>query len=291
MDLPGPVHDQGVVLGPRRPGIANTNTVWGWDASNHDWGRGPMDLASARADGISFFTHKATEGGNWKDPYYKKALERARKAGIPVLGTYHYLWPDPPNDVGAQVDFWMDHVESHTPWWKDVPWIWQIDAEEQGLPRPPSPSEIRRAVAAIKHRMAAEGTTAYSVVYAPRWLYQDTLGAGFDLWNSDYTGSGAAQPFREQYRGVTDRGQGWTPMSGRKPRILQFASDAVVGRQHTCDVDKFDGDLHTLIRLCGRDPELAGAPPLRRTRQAERAHREPEDLIASPQRNTGTSPS
>ena len=119
-----------------------------------------MDLVAAKADGISFFTHKATEGGDWKDRHYKKALERARRAGT--------------------------------------------------------------------------------------------------LWNSDYTGSGAPRGFTAQYRGVSDRSHGWDPMSGRKPRILQFASDAVVGRQHTCDVNKFDGDLHTLIRLCGRDPDQRG---------------------------------
>ena len=101
-----------------------------------------------------FFTHKATEGGDWEDRYYKKALNRARRAAIPV-----------------------------------------------------------------------------------------------------FTGSGAPRPFADQYRGVTDRSHGWGAMSGRKPRILQFASDAVVGRQHTCDVNKFDGDLHTLITLCGRNPD------------------------------------
>lgn len=215
-----------------------------------------MDLNSARAAGISFFTHKATEGGDWTDPYYRNGLERARAAGIPVLGCYHYLWPDPPNSIEAQVDFWIDHVDSETPWWKDLPWIWQIDAEQQGLPRPPTPAEIKRAVDRVRRRMAEWHTTAYVIVYAPRWLYGDTLGAGYDLWNSDYTGSGAARPFKRQYRGVSDQAHGWDLMSGRKPRILQFASDAVVGRQHTCDVNKFDGDLPTLIRLCGSDPGL-----------------------------------
>ena len=116
-----------------------------------------------------------------------------------------------------------------------------------------------RAVASVKRRMSADGTTAYVIVYAPRWLYGDTLRAGYDLWNSDYTGSGAPRPFAEQYRGVSDRAYGWKPMSGRKPRILQFASDAVVGSQRTCDVNKFDGDLHELIRLCGRDPAGVGS--------------------------------
>ena len=31
-------------------------TVFGWDASDYDWGRGPMNLAAARTDGIDFFT-------------------------------------------------------------------------------------------------------------------------------------------------------------------------------------------------------------------------------------------
>jgi hypothetical protein len=253
-----PGYRPGPVLRRRLPGpVRNTATVWGWDASNHDWGRGPMDLASAREAGISFFTHKATEGGDWEDRYYRRALERARRAGIPVLGAYHYLWPDPPSGIEAQVNFWMDYVAEHTPWWCEVPWIWQIDAEQQGLPRPPSPGEIRRAVDAVHARMARERTTGYVIVYAPRWLYGDSLGAGYDLWNSDYTGSGAPRAFTEQYRGVTDRAEGWAVMSGRTPRILQFASDAVVGRQHTCDVNKFDGDLYELIRLCGRDPEPA----------------------------------
>jgi hypothetical protein len=124
-----------------------------------------MDLASARDAGISFFTHKATEGGDWEDRYYKKALDRARRAAIPVLGSYHYLWPDPPNGIGAQVNFWMDCVAERTPWWHEGPWIWQIDAEQQGLPRPPSPEEIRSAVDAVNDRMAREGTTGYVIVY------------------------------------------------------------------------------------------------------------------------------
>lgn len=154
----------------------------------------------------------------------------------------------------------MDYVESQTPWWKEVPWIWQIDAEKDGVPRPPTPDEIGRAVAAVKRRMEIQGTRGYVIVYAPHWLYENSLGAGYDVWNSYYVGSGAPRRFKEQYQGVGDRSAGWDLMSGRTPRILQFASDGVVGRQNTCDVNKFNGDLHELIRLCGRDPGRIGAP-------------------------------
>lgn len=37
--------------------------------------------------------------------------------------------------------------------------------------------------------------------------------------------------------------------------------------KHTCDVNKFDGDLYTLIRLCGKDPEA----PYLETNQATAA--------------------
>ena len=142
-----------------------------------------------------------------------------------------------------------------------MPWIWQIDAEKSNnAPRLPNPDEIRRAVDAVNARMAIQGTSGYVIAYAPRWAYGNTLGPGYDVWNSDYGGSGAPRRFKEQYQGVTDCSAGWTLMSGRKPRILQFASDGQVGQQTGCDVNKFDGDLHMLVRLCGRQPGRIGAP-------------------------------
>jgi hypothetical protein len=57
---------------------------------------------------------------------------------------------------------------------------------------------------------------------------------------------------------VGDLQAGWNPVAGRKPKILQFASDAQVGTQHTCCVDKYDGDLYDLISRCGRQA-LQGA--------------------------------
>ena len=226
------------------PHAAAPPAVWGWDASGHDWGRGPMDLVAAKKAGISFFTHKCSEGHTFKVAEYKKGLERARAARIPVLGAYHVLWPGNPI---KEARFFFNLVNTQTPWWKTVPWIWQLDAEKfPKMPRQPSPAECKRFMTELKRLAGGHG---YFIAYAPRWAYGDTFKIGLDLWASDYSGSGAPRPFTEQYKGVPQKS--WRPYSGRRPRILQFASDATIGRQKTCDANRFNGSLQQLIALTG----------------------------------------
>lgn len=236
-------------------GVANTAPVWGWDASDFDFNRGPMNMVAAQRDGISFFIYKTSEGSDWRSQHYQTVLERGRDAGIPVLGSYHFLWPD---DIEAQIEFWVSCVDEQTPWWKDRPWIWQIDAEQSpNAPRPPSADEVLQAVQLTQQHLADRGAPGYVIGYTPNWMYGDTLTGDYDIWASNYNGSGPPRPFRDQYQGVGDHAVGWNVMSGRKPSILQFASDGVVGDQETCCVDKFDGDLYDLIRKCGREPQQA----------------------------------
>jgi GH25 family lysozyme M1 (1,4-beta-N-acetylmuramidase) len=201
-----------------------------------------MQLAAAKRDGISFFTHKCSEGEDFQVKEYKAGLERARKAGIPVMGAYHVLWPGSPI---AQARYFFNLVNRQTPWWKSVPWIWQLDAEKfDSMPRAPSPAESKKFLNELKRLAGGKG---YFIAYAPHWVYGDSFRIGYDLWASDYRGSGAPRPFKEQYKGVP--ASSWRPYSGRKPRILQFASDARIGTQKTCDANRFDGDLKTLIQL------------------------------------------
>jgi len=248
--------------------------VWGWDASGHDWKRGPMDLVAARRAGIAFFTHKCTEGSTFKTAQYRQGLERARAARIPVLGAYHVLWPGKPIE---QARVFFNEVNKKTPWWKNVPWIWQLDAEKfDSMPRAPTPAEGRQFLNELRRLAGGKG---WFVAYAPRWLYKDSFRIGYDLWASDYRGSGAPRPFKQQYRGVP--ASSWQPYSGRKPRVLQFASDATIGRQKTCDANRFDGDLKTLIALTRSKPaaqhvtrvDTAEARPVQRVAAAGYPHR------------------
>jgi hypothetical protein len=41
-------------------------TEYGWDTSDYDWSRGPMDVALARRQGISLLTCKVSEGTGFK---------------------------------------------------------------------------------------------------------------------------------------------------------------------------------------------------------------------------------
>ncbi|MFE9960575.1 GH25 family lysozyme [Micromonospora sp. NPDC005299] len=241
---------------PVAPTVAAGTEVWGWDASNHDWGRGAMDLQAARAAGVSFFTHKVSEGSDWLDSHYKEAMDRARAARIPVVGAYHVLYP---GDAKSQAKFFFDQVNAKTPWHKDVPFIWQCDAEKfDNMVREPNRIEIIDFLDELKRLAGGKG---YFIAYAPRWLYGDSLKPfPYDLWASDYTGSGAPRPFKEQYQGVP--AASWQAFSGRKPTILQFASDAVTGTQPTTDANRFAGSLADLINLTANPDSSQPAPPM-----------------------------
>jgi GH25 family lysozyme M1 (1,4-beta-N-acetylmuramidase) len=234
---------------------------FGWDASNHDWERGPMDLSAAKNDGVSFFTHKALEGTNYwyRDAHYKEALNRARSAGIPVLGAYHVLHGiDGAPGSGSpelQAEQFYNLVNSETPFWRDVPWIWQCDAEKFSyMQRQPNLDEIHRFMDKL-HSLA--GGHGYYSVYAPKWLYGDTLtGIRYDLWASNYDFSGSARPYRQQWADVSQaiqegRTPGFKAYSGKEPLILQFSSDATIGTQSICDINKFRGTLQELLALAG----------------------------------------
>ena len=243
-------------------GIANTDPVWGWYASDADWDPAlnghPMNLVEAQRDGISFFTYNATQGTSGVAEHYRQALERARDAGIPVLGSSHLLRR---GDVEAQVQYWMRFVDSQTPWWKDFPWIWQVSVENAGDSTPmPDAEDIERAVSTVERHLAVRGTAGYVVAHLPQGEYGDELAGSYDIWYSDVSGSGSPRAFKEQYQGVTDVHPSWSPIAGRPPRALEFTADGEVGTQSTCRVNKFGDDLHSLVQACGRDPGMVGAP-------------------------------
>lgn len=232
-------------------------TVYLADLSNYDWTRDPddtIDFSMIRADGIAGITHKATEGHTYADAYFAKAIAAARPVGFALLGSYHVLWPDDPLQTGH----WFQVVDNAAPWWREHPcFVWQIDAERfDYMPRQPNLAEIHDCGARLE-QLGVDPNKI--VVYAPKWVYGDTLtGLRYKLWSSAY-GANPAKDFIDAYPG--DTGAGWAPYSGVVPTIWQFGSQTWIGNQATCDANAVrvssEAELQALFSTGGDDMSQA----------------------------------
>jgi GH25 family lysozyme M1 (1,4-beta-N-acetylmuramidase) len=225
-------------------------TVFGWDASDFDWSRGSMDLASAYRDGVRFLTHKASEGSSVRHAHYGTVLTRGRDAGIPVLGAYHVVRSAP--SITSQVAYLTATLDAATPWWRVHPnFFIQVDLEHWAGDS--VPATVGCAFADAVRR----ATGKYVIVYASHGQYGNTIPAGCDLWNAAYPSSRAAH-YSALYPG--DGGTGWNIYSGRTPVIWQYASTATIGTQPGCDANAFRGTLDQLLALTrsGGTPTTSG---------------------------------
>ena len=217
-------------------------TIFGWDASHYD-------APPTKRDGISFYTHKCAEGHHfYRDAEYGDAMGKACALGIPILGAYYV---NHPGTVTDQVDWFVSLVRQYTPWWRDYPWIWQIDAEKFSyMDRAPNLAEINAFGDLICSRT---GSPADSVIaYAPKWLYGDKLrGLKYRLWASNY-GTNPAVPYRQAYPG--DSSARWASYSGQQVIVLQYGSATTIGGQTTCDANAHRGTEASLAGLLRPTP-------------------------------------
>lgn len=223
-------------------------TVFGCDASDYDWGRGPMDMAAMVRDGISFVTHKATEANNTKHVHLADVLNRAKAAGVPVLGAYHVVRTAP--DVATQARYFLAYLDSAVGWWRTHPaFMLQVDLEKWSYDQVSAATGI-----AFVNELRRQVGPRFVVVYASKGQYADTLnGLPVPLWNANYPSSKAA-PYRTLYPG--DTGAGWASYSGQVPLIWQFASTAVIGTQPTCDINAYRGTLGQLMTAMGSRDDM-----------------------------------
>ncbi|HTI26197.1 MAG TPA: GH25 family lysozyme [Kutzneria sp.] len=230
-------------------------TIYGWDASDFDWSRGPMDLAAARRDGITFFTHKATEGTSTQHKHLADRLDRARAVGIEFLGAYHVVRSGP--SVAAQVAYFLAYLDAQVPWWRGYPGFFlQPDLERWSYDNVAASTGVAFC-GALK---AAQPKRV--IAYASKGQYGDQLaglaGLGVPLWNANY-GANRAGHYRQAYPG--DSGAGWAAYSGQTPVLWQYGSQLTIGSQPGCDANAFRGtldDLRTLIM--GDDMALRDDP-------------------------------
>jgi hypothetical protein len=220
-------------------------TLFGWDASDFDWGRGSMDLVAAKNDGITFFTHKATEGTSIRHVHFAEAVRRARAAGVAVVGAYGV--PRTPSSqagsVSAQVDYFLTYLATAPP----VDFI-QCDLERWSNALGVVYDAVSPAVGAEWCALAVQRSGKTVVLYAPRWAYGNAIPQPWTLWESDY-GVNPAGHYRESYPG--DDSPRWAAYSGRTPAILQYGSRLTIGTQPLCDANAYRGTLNQLKNLLG----------------------------------------
>lgn len=209
-------------------------TIFGWDTSDYDESRGPMDVATARKNGIAFLSHKISEGTGFKATNADRVLAAGAAAKMPVLGGYHVLYGKNAASISDQVNWYLQCLTELFPGWKKHPcFIHQIDAEKfQYMARKPTLGEINTFGALVVERAGCLHSQV--VAYAPEWLYGSGLqGLHFKLWASGYVnGSGTPQAL---YPGDGDFR--WDAYSGIVPTLLQFSSSANIGGNHTCDAN------------------------------------------------------
>ena len=206
-------------------------TLYFWDASDFDWGRGPMNLNAAKADGITGFSFKATEGTSVRHTHTGESLRRALNAGFEFIGAYHVVRSV---NVPAQVDYFLSYLDQTAPWWRTFPGFFlQVDLEL--WPYDQVSASTGKAFAAAL--VAAQPKRV--LTYASRGQYGNSLaGIVTPLWNAAY-GNDPAVPYRAAYPG--DGSPNWAPYSGWTPVMWQYGSQTIIGTQPTCDCSAYRG--------------------------------------------------
>jgi hypothetical protein len=224
-----------------------------------------MDVGAAVRDGVTFFTHKATEGTKTQHIHYGDALSRARAAGMPFMGAYLVVRTPGNNGHGsiqAQVNYFLAYLNAQTPWWRTLSEFFiQVDTEHWGY------DDVAPQYGVLACDLLRGQAGKLVVHYVPRWAYGDTVGGDHPLWASSY-GSNPAVHYRQAYPG--DGSSRWAPYSGRDPTILQYGSKLTVGSQPSCDGNAFRGsvDQFRALVLGGKmttlDDSVVGADGIRR---------------------------
>lgn len=213
-------------------------TIFGLDFSHYDQ---VPDGARVVDEGFEFMTHKA--GGDSDDSElgaWWKALKPQR--GKLLLGAY---WVLRRTDGTMAANAFLARLDSQCPGWRDGPFILQLDCEswQKGAIPAPTKGQIQQCA----NRLHATMPKLRPIVYAPEWVYGDSLdGLGYPLWASSYVGTPAG-PASKMYPG--DTSSRWHVYSGQAPEVLQFTSSATAAGQTTCDANAYRGTQAELTAL------------------------------------------
>lgn len=210
-------------------------TKFGWDVSDYDWKRGPVDLHAAKQAGVSFTHHKIAEGHHdFEAINFQAFINRAQAADFPVVGSYFVNHPGTVND---QADWWVELVNKKAPWWRSHPcFTWHLDGEKfDYMPRKPYVSECNALIGRLVNEHGVDPDKV--IGYLPAWLYTESEIA---TWNykwaaSNYSQAPSNTEFKAAYPG--DNSSVWHTYGGKTPTTIQYTDSAIIAGQGTCDAD------------------------------------------------------
>lgn len=218
-------------------------TIFGIDISS--WQKN-YPMRKVKADGMEFVIIRLCDG-TYQDPLFQSHLEDAEKQGL-LVSTYWYLRaPSEGTTIAQQVDV----IDKQMGGRRDLGvWIDVESVDKQGRAL-----LTKDDVWAAKRELEARG---YHVpgIYSGAWYWEvmpggepSMQGLGH-LWVSNYGQNRKGDP-RDTY--LADGGanhRGWTyPLGDRKPDILQFGSEGVVGDHYPVDVNAYRGTREELARI------------------------------------------
>lgn len=251
--------------------------MFGIDVSRHQGGK--IDWAKVKASGIQFMIARASLSTT-ADDQYRANIKRARVAGVPVLGAYHFLYPAKTISAATQAQFFVDRIGSA----EGLLTMLDVETDRNRKTHEVFMARINEV------RLFAETFASLTgghplILYAPGWYWKGHIDNPFaadlgPLNQSRYVDvvldkkkNIIAMPPKDAFAKVP---KAWFNVSHggwSKATFLQFTSSGKVPGCHgRIDIDAFQGTLEDLRRLttahavpapaAGAAPAAAAAVPV-----------------------------
>lgn len=152
----------------------------GIDVSN--W-QGYINYEEVKRDGIEIVYIKASEGTNYKDPYFDVNYQNAKNNGLKV-GFYHFLTAINTEEAEEQAKFFASVISKKVPDCKLV-----LDYEVFGGVPATRINQIARTFLETTKKLTNKDVILYSDLYNSRTVFSKGLAQDYQLWVANYTSS------------------------------------------------------------------------------------------------------
>ena len=223
--------------------VPTPSTIFGIDVSDHQDG---FALRRAKDDGIQFVILRLCDG-TYVDKAFTSHLADAEANGL-LVSTYWYLRaPSEGTTIAQQVDVIDQQMGGRRDLgvWIDVE---SVSADGRKLLTKHDVWEAKRELERRGYHVPG--------IYSGAWYWENMPGGepsmnglGY-LWCSHYGQNRTGAPRATYDADGGNSHPGWNyPLGDRKPDILQFGSNGVVGGWHPVDVNAYRGTLDDLREI------------------------------------------